>query len=139
MPTSAICTYPSQETQMPEEIPFMNEAQFRRAKKLVRSLCANLYDGNCVLLDNEYATCVCPQLISYSLICKWFRSAVLPADQELYAEIMEADKRRHCGDCLQPFVPERKNNLYCKSCMVRRKRKRQREWVREKRGKMSTK
>lgn len=124
---------------MTERIPFMNESQYRRAKKLVRSLCANHDYGNCLLLDNGFRTCVCPQLISYSLICKYFRAAVLPADKELHAEIMGTDLRRHCGDCLRPFLPERKNNLYCKACVVRRKRKRQREWVREKRGRMSTK
>ena len=38
------------------------------------------YDcGNCLLLDNG-EECVCPQSITYSLICKWFRAAVLPLD-----------------------------------------------------------
>ena len=124
---------------MTEQIPFMNESQFRRTKKLIRSLCANHDYRNCLLLDNGFRTCVCPQLISYSLICKYFRAAVLPADKELYAEILDTDQRRQCGGCSRLFVPERKNNLYCESCMSRRKRKRQREWVREKRGKMSTK
>ena len=31
--------------------------------------------------------CVCPQSITYSLICKWFRAAVLPLDGVLYAAL----------------------------------------------------
>lgn len=120
---------------MTERIPFMTESQYRRAKKLVRSLCANLDYGNCLLLDNRFGTCVCPQLISYSLICKYFRAAVLPADKELHAEIMRTDLHRHCGDCLQLFLPERKNNLYCKSCVAKRERTRKREWARKNKGK----
>jgi hypothetical protein len=120
---------------MTDPIPIMNESQFRRAKKLVRSLCANHDYGNCLLLGNGFRTCVCPQLISYSLICKYFRAAVLPADKELHAEIMGTDQRRQCGDCLQPFLPERKNNLYCKSCVEKRERTRKREWARKNKGK----
>lgn len=120
---------------LPEPVPFMDESQFRRAKKLVRSLCANLDYGNCVLLDNRFGTCVCPQLISYSLICKYFRTAVLPADRELHGEIMGIDHRRLCGECLQPFMPIRKNNLYCRPCVAKRERRRKREWARKNKGK----
>ena len=114
----------------------MDEFQFRRAKKLVRSLCANNDYGNCLLLDNGFDTCVCPQLISYSLICKYFRAAVLPADRELHAEIMGTDHRKRCGECLQPFVPKHKNTLYCKSCAAKRTRQKKREWVRKYRGRL---
>ena len=127
---------PAQDVQTPEIIPFMDESQFRRAKKLVRSLCANHDYGNCLMLDSIFGTCVCPQLISYSLICKYFRAAVLPADRELHAEIMRPDLQRKCGDCLQPFVPHRKNTLYCKSCAARRTRQNKREWMRKFRGRM---
>mgnify|MGYP002508859214 CR=1 FL=1 len=58
----------------------------RKVNALVRRTCCNCDNGNCILLDDgDY--CVCPQLISYSLLCKWFRIAVLPADKELYAEL----------------------------------------------------
>jgi len=117
-----------------EEIPFMNEDQFRRSKKLVRSLCANLDYGNCLLLDNQFGTCVCPQLISYSLICKYFRTAVLPADWELYVEIMETDTQMRCGDCSQPLTPGSKNTLYCEPCANKRTRRNKREWARKNRG-----
>ena len=126
---------PAQEGQTAEPIPFMNETQFRRAKQLIRSECANHDYGNCVLLENRFGACACPQLISYSLICKYFRSAVLPLDKELHTEIMETDNRRYCGDCQQPFVPDRKRTLFCKSCAARHKRQCKREWARKKAAK----
>ena len=57
------------------EIPHMTYQQCRAARRLVRE-CCNYDCGNCLLLDDG-EECVCPQGISYSLICKWFRTAVL--------------------------------------------------------------
>ena len=48
--------------------------------------CCNYDCGNCLLLDNG-EECVCPQSITYSLICKWFRAAVLPLDAGLCAAL----------------------------------------------------
>ena len=50
--------------------------QSRKVNALVRRTCCNYDNGNCILLDDG-DECVCPQLISYSLLCKWFRVAVL--------------------------------------------------------------
>ena len=58
----------------------MSDAQFRRAKKLIRRLCANYDGGNCLPLDDG-DTCPCPQMITPTLICKYFRAAVLPSDR----------------------------------------------------------
>jgi len=135
MTANGACTSPANEPQLPEQVPFMNTTQFRRAKKLVRSLCANHDYGNCVLLENRFGTCVCPQLISYSLICKYFRTAVLPMDKELHAEIMETDKLTYCYDCQQPFVPDRKRTIFCRTCADRHKRQCKREWARKNRCK----
>ena len=44
----------------------MTEGQLRRARKLIRRLCANYDEGNCLALD-EGEGCVCVQSISYSL------------------------------------------------------------------------
>ena len=48
--------------------------QSRKVNALVRRTCCNYDNGNCILLDDG-DECVCPQLISYSLLCKWFRVA----------------------------------------------------------------
>ena len=55
---------------------------------LVRRTCCNCRKGNCLLLDDgERHKCV--QLISLSAIyCNYFLRAVLPAEKELYAEIL---------------------------------------------------
>ena len=64
----------------------LNDAQHRRVKKLTRCHCANNVRGCCLLLDDG-EPCVCVQAISYSLLCRYFREAVLPADhpQEMRA------------------------------------------------------
>lgn len=55
---------------------------------LVRRTCCNCRKGNCLLLDDgEEAKCV--QLIfRYGIYCNYFLKAVLPAEKELYAEIL---------------------------------------------------
>ena len=54
----------------------MTYQQYRAVRRLVHE-CCNYQDGNCLLLDDG-EECVCPQSIFYSLICRWFRAAVLP-------------------------------------------------------------
>ena len=61
----------------------------QRAKinALVRKSCCNCYKGNCLLFDDEETKCV--QLISrYGIYCNYFMTAVLPAEKELYEEIL---------------------------------------------------
>ena len=69
------------------DAPRMDHKQLRRTKKLIRKLCCNYDHGNCLALDDG-EPCVCVQGISYSLLCNWFRNAVLPADHELLADVM---------------------------------------------------
>ena len=64
-----------------EPIPVMDYRQYRRVRRLVHE-CCNYIDGNCIALDDG-EECVCVQSISYSLLCRWFRAAVLPQDKEL--------------------------------------------------------
>lgn len=56
---------------------------------LVRRTCCNCHKGNCLLLDDgKDAKCV--QLISrYDIYCNYFLRAALPAEKELYAEILQ--------------------------------------------------
>ena len=65
----------------PEPIPVMDYRQYRRARRLVHE-CCNYDGGNCIALDDG-EECVCVQSISYSLLCRLFRAAVLPLDREL--------------------------------------------------------
>jgi len=67
-----------------DEIKRLTPAQRARCNRLIRRLCANYDGGNCLPLDDGEG-CVCVQTISYSLLCKYFRRAVLPADKVLCA------------------------------------------------------
>ena len=66
---------------MTDNIIRLDYQQYRTVRRLVHE-CCNYQDGNCLLLDNG-EECVCPQSISYSLVCKWFRAAVLPLDESV--------------------------------------------------------
>ena len=57
-------------------IPRMSYPQYRKARRLTHE-CCNYCNGNCLLLDDG-EECVCVQSISYSLLCRWFKVAVLP-------------------------------------------------------------
>ena len=70
-----------------DEIKRLTPAQRARCNRLIRRLCANYDGGNCIPLDDGEG-CVCVQMISYSLLCKYFRRAVLPADK-VYREASE--------------------------------------------------
>lgn len=56
---------------------------------LVRRSCRNCCKGNYLLLDDGEET-KCVQLISrYGIYCNYFLKEVLPAEKELYAEILQ--------------------------------------------------
>ena len=86
---------------MPDRIE-LTPSQRRRCNRLIKRLCANYDGGNCLPLD-EGDGCVCVQMISLSLICKYFRNAVLPAEKELYADIFK-QRTYHCAECGTAFV-----------------------------------
>ena len=107
-------------------IPRMNYRQYRKARKLTHE-CCNYCDGNCLLLDDG-EECVCVQSISYSLLCRWFRAAVLPLDGALYAEIIQSrDNVKRCAVCGAAFTPKSNRAKYCQDCAVRMRRKQEAE------------
>ena len=112
----------------------MTDSQFRRAKRLIRRQCANYNNGCCLLLDNHFESCPCPQMITYSLLCRYFRAAVLPDDVELYAEIMDGPDRKRCILCGKPFHAGSNRAVYCARCAEQERRRKTRERVRRHRG-----
>ena len=92
--------------------------QSRKVNALVKKECCNCDHGNCILLDDG-DECVCPQLISYSLLCKWFTAAVLPLDKELYAELYAPEDRRRCSVCGAAFAAGSNRAKYCPDCRRR--------------------
>ena len=111
--------------------------QAKRVNALLRKLCANYDGGNCLLLDDG-EPCVCVQSISkYGIYCNYFKNAVLPADRELFAEIMQPSRQKRCQICKSYFVPRAKNQRYCPNCAAVQKRKKAAERQRRKRAALS--
>ena len=111
----------------------LSPLQSRRVKALVKKECCNCDGGNCLLLDDG-DTCICPQIISYSLLCRWFRVAVLPLDQELYAELYRREDMRRCVLCGTSFVPGSNRAKYCPDCRTRIIRRQTAERMRKRRS-----
>lgn len=107
--------------------------QSRKVNALIKKTCCNCIDGNCILLDDG-DECVCPQLISYSLLCKWFRAAVLPADTLLYAELHQTEDRRRCDVCGVAFASSSNSVKYCPDCRKRIQRRQAAERMRKRRA-----
>lgn len=73
---------------MPDRIE-LSPSQRTRCNRLIRRLCASYDNDNCLPLD-EGDGCVCVQMISLSLICKYFHGAVLSADKKLYRRFSDS-------------------------------------------------
>ena len=108
-----------------ERIPVMDYRQYRRARRLVRE-CCNYDNGQCMVLD-EGDGCVCVQSISYSLLCRWFRAAVLPLDHQLETALYHRLESRRCSECGALFLPGSNRAKYCKECAARVRRKKEAE------------
>ena len=109
-----------------ESIPVMDYRQYRRARRLVHE-CCNYIDGNCIALDDG-EECVCVQSISYSLLCRWFRAAVLPLDRELETALFHRLDAKRCAVCRALFTPGSNRAKYCPECAARMKRINALQW-----------
>ncbi len=72
----------------------IKESQIDRVNSLVKRLCCNCDEDNCLLLDDgEKHPCI--QLLSVSgVYCKYFKEAVLPSDKKLYTQIVRYNKSK---------------------------------------------
>ena len=110
---------------MNDSIPRMDYQQYRRARCLVRA-CCNYDSGNCIALDDG-EPCVCVQRISNSLLCRWFRAAVLPLDRELHTALLHRGGAKRCVECGALFVPGSNRAKYCADCAKRVRRRKEAE------------
>ena len=118
----------------PDGSPYrMTPAQRKRANALIRRECCCCEDGNCIALDDG-DTCTCPQTISFSVCCKWFRWAVLPLDGALEAEIFRDKDLKRCAVCGGVFVPKSNRAKYCPDCAARVHRRQKTESERKRRS-----
>lgn len=94
----------------------INQSQSKRINSLIKKLCCNCYEGNCLLLDDG-EPCRCVQLIKRTTICcNYFLDAVLPVDKKLYDEIMVDTKSKRCEMCKRHFTPKGRNQRFCTAC-----------------------
>ena len=111
----------------------MTPAQRKQANALIRRECCCYEDGNCMFLDDG-DTCTCPQTVSFSVCCKWFRWAVLPLDKTLEAEIFRDKDLKRCAVCGGVFVPKSNRAKYCPDCAARVHRRQKTESERKRRS-----
>ena len=74
----------------------MSGRQKQSAVKLIRKLCSYYDNGYCLYLDKGEKI-PCPQSISYSVCCKFFRNVILEdkEGEKLKAEVAYAGPKRH--------------------------------------------
>ena len=111
----------------------MTPAQRKQANALIRRECCNYADGDCIALDDGNA-CACPQMISFSVCCKWFRWSVLPQVGTLEAEIFRDKELKRCAVCGREFVPKSNRAKYCPGCAARVHRRQKTESERKRRS-----
>ena len=68
--------------------------QARTVRRLARDQCCNCVCGNCLLLDDGDSHPYVQMISYYSIYCKYFLHAVLPAERKLYAQIIEQNELR---------------------------------------------
>ena len=118
-------------------LPRMTPSQRRRANTLIRNVCSNYDEVNCILLDDG-DECVCVQSISYSVNCKFFRHVVLEDKhgQSLKAEILRDDTTKCCTVCHKTFQSSSNNAKYCTACAEDVLRKQKAKYARKRRSRV---
>lgn len=95
----------------------MSARQRQQAKALIRTRCSYYADGNCLALDKDEKV-PCPQTISHSVNCKFFRDVLLNDEEAktLKAVLSQVEALRRCAVCDEPFASASNNAKYCNDC-----------------------
>lgn len=114
---------------LPDETLFrLTPGQARSVRNLTKR-CCNYTQGGCLLLDG-----VCPQAISRSLICRWFRRAVLPEQPKLERAILSPKHLHRCEVCGRSFLTRSGRAKYCRECAAKVHRRQKAEAARKRRS-----
>lgn len=122
-------------TELPE-LPQIPPKHRARVQRLIKRRCSNFDKDHCLLLDDGWLPCVCPQLSARVLNCKFFRSAVLPDDLELFGILMRLAPKRHCIICGKPLYHAANATKYCPDCSQKERRRREAERMRNRRSRI---
>ena len=120
--------FPPMERRPDGELFRLTPKQARSVRRLAKK-CCNYAEGECLPLDGA-----CPQAISYSLICKHFRYAVLPTKPDLEQEILHPKGLLRCAVCGTSFLAHSGRAKYCPDCAKAVHRKQKAACVRRKRS-----
>jgi len=112
-------------------LPRMTPRQRQAAVKLISNICSNYDNGNCAPFDD-----VCPQSITYSINCKFFRWVLLNDKDglKLKAELFRDDSMKKCSVCGRIFQSKSNNAKYCGDCSVGVQRKQKASHARKRRS-----
>jgi len=114
-------------------LPRMTPRQKQAAVKLISEICSNYDNGNCLLFDDT-----CPQSITYSINCKFFRWVLLNDKDglKLKAELFRDDSMKNCAVCGKVYQSESNNAKYCDDCSISIQRKQKAAHARKRRLKV---
>lgn len=114
------------------ELYSLTSEQLLKVKKLIRKECCNYNAelGECFLLNGGRG-CICPQMISNHIICRWFNHAVLPQDPSLYVDVIKDTECKRCVVCGTAIFPRGNKTKYCPKCRKKVWRKQRTEWQRK--------
>ena len=114
-------------------LPRMTPRQRQAAVKLISNICSHYDSGNCVLFDD-----VCPQSITYSVNCKFFRWVLLNDKDglKLRAELLRDDSMKKCSVCGKVYQSKSNNAKYCDDCAIGALRKQKAAHARKRRLKV---
>lgn len=115
------------ETKIMNETKYLTATQFKQAQRLVAKVCCNYINGDCLLLNWR----TCPQTITHSVCCKYFRDVVLK-DKEclsLNYELYPTTDVKFCTVCGKPFKAKSNRAKYCPDCSVKVRKQKQSEYV----------
>lgn len=128
--------YPPIERNADGSLIRMTQQQHWEAKRLIRRFCCNCKNDNCLLLD-QGEEFVCPQLLSRSVCCMYFRHVLLnePEASALKAAVFGGEKSRRCALCGKTFIAHGNRAKYCDDCKVVAKKKQQAEYAKRVRAK----
>ena len=128
-------TLPPIERKPDGSLPRMTGRQKQDAVRLIRKRCSAHDKGNCLYLDDGEEV-VCPQCISYSVCCKFFRRVLLRDEEgkDLEAELFHKNDIKHCVICGEAFVSSSNRAKYCNDCKAAVQRKQKAEHARRRRA-----
>ena len=113
----------------------MTPVQHREAKKIIRKLCSNCVNDNCIRLDKGEEV-PCPQMLSASACCRFFRHILLkdPEAGTLEAGIFSSSTKKHCTICGKEFYSAGNRAKYCADCKAGAQRQQQAEYASRRRA-----